>query len=30
MNEQRGAQPIQVDDRVWLSWTPDAGVLLVS
>jgi putrescine transport system ATP-binding protein len=30
MNEQRRARPIQVNDRVWLSWAPDAGVLLVS
>ena len=30
MNEQRGARPIHVNDRVWLSWTPDAGVLLVN
>jgi putrescine transport system ATP-binding protein len=29
MNEQReAARTIQVDDRVWLSWTPEAGVLL--
>jgi putrescine transport system ATP-binding protein len=30
MNEQRGARPVHVNDRVWLSWMPDAGVLLVS
>jgi putrescine transport system ATP-binding protein len=29
MNEQRqSARTIHVNDRVWLSWTPDAGVLL--
>jgi len=29
MNEQRqSARTIQVNDRVWLSWAPDAGVLL--
>ena len=29
MNEQRqSARIIHVNDRVWLSWTPDAGVLL--
>jgi putrescine transport system ATP-binding protein len=29
MNEQReSARTIDVNDRVWLSWTPDAGVLL--
>jgi putrescine transport system ATP-binding protein len=29
MNEQRqSARAIHVNDRVWLSWTPDAGVLL--
>jgi putrescine transport system ATP-binding protein len=29
MNEQRqSARTINVNDRVWLSWTPDAGVLL--
>jgi len=29
MNEQRqSARPIHVKDRVWLSWAPDAGVLL--
>jgi putrescine transport system ATP-binding protein len=21
-------RPIRTDDRVWLSWTPDAGVVL--
>ena len=29
MNEQRGERPIHVNDRVWLSWTPEAGVLLM-
>src|SRR3954467_15340985 len=29
MNEQRqSARTVQVNDRVWLSWTPEAGVLL--
>ena len=29
MNEERqSARTIHVNDRVWLSWTPDAGVLL--
>jgi hypothetical protein len=28
MNEQRGARAIHVGDRVWMSWTPEAGVLL--
>jgi len=28
MNEQPPARLIQVNDRVWLSWTPEAGVLL--
>jgi putrescine transport system ATP-binding protein len=29
MNEQREpARPVHVNDRVWLSWTPEAGVLL--
>ena len=29
MNEQRdAARTIHVNDRVWLSWTPEAGVLL--
>jgi putrescine transport system ATP-binding protein len=29
MNEQRqSARTIHVNDRIWLSWTPDAGVLL--
>jgi putrescine transport system ATP-binding protein len=28
MNEQRPEHPIQANDRVWLSWTPEAGVLL--
>ena len=29
MNEQReAARTINVNDRVWLSWTPEAGVLL--
>jgi putrescine transport system ATP-binding protein len=29
MNEHRAERPINVNDRVWLSWTPDAGVLLM-
>src|SRR5438270_437170 len=29
MNEQRGERPIHVKDRVWLSWTPEAAVLLM-
>src|SRR5437868_4181539 len=29
MNEHRAERPIQVNDRVWLSWTPAAGVLLM-
>src|SRR5436853_864759 len=28
MNEQRAERPIHVNDRVWLSWTPETGVLL--
>jgi putrescine transport system ATP-binding protein len=28
MNEQRAAGTIHANDRVWLSWAPDAGVLL--
>jgi putrescine transport system ATP-binding protein len=28
MNEQRSTRTIQVNDRVWLSWSPEAGVLL--
>ena len=29
MNEQRqAARTIHVNDRVWLSWAPEAGVLL--
>jgi putrescine transport system ATP-binding protein len=28
MNEQPPARTIRVNDRVWLSWTPEAGVLL--
>jgi len=28
MNEQPPARTILVNDRVWLSWTPEAGVLL--
>jgi putrescine transport system ATP-binding protein len=28
MNEQPLARTIRVNDRVWLSWTPEAGVLL--
>jgi putrescine transport system ATP-binding protein len=29
MNEQRdAARMVHVGDRVWLSWTPEAGVLL--
>ena len=29
MNEQRdAARAIHVNDRVWLSWAPDAGVVL--
>ena len=29
MNEQRAERPINVSDRVWLSWSPQAAVLLV-
>src|SRR6185369_1247403 len=29
MNEQRAERPIDVNERVWLSWTPEAGVLLM-
>ena len=29
MNEQRAERPIHANDRVWLSWTPEAGVLLM-
>src|SRR3954454_15775142 len=29
MNEQRAERSIHVNDRVWLSWTPEAGVLLM-
>ncbi|TMJ05902.1 MAG: ABC transporter ATP-binding protein [Alphaproteobacteria bacterium] len=29
MNEQRAERPIHVNERVWLSWTPDAAVLLM-
>jgi putrescine transport system ATP-binding protein len=29
MNEQRAERPINVSDRVWLSWSPEAPVLLV-
>src|SRR5262249_41999026 len=28
MNEQRATRAIRAGDRVWLSWTADAGVLL--
>ncbi len=28
MNEQRQSARVNVNDRVWLSWTPEAGVLL--
>src|SRR3954447_20499610 len=28
INEQRSARTIHVNDRVWLSWTPEAGVLV--
>jgi hypothetical protein len=26
--ERDAARAIHVNDRIWLSWTPDAGVLL--
>src|SRR2546421_6885989 len=29
LNEQCSAQTIHVNDRVWLSWAPEAGVLLM-
>src|SRR5437588_6589690 len=29
MNEQRCARAIHVNDRVWVSWAPEAGVLLM-
>src|SRR4051812_5871901 len=29
MNEQRSAPAIHVNERVWLSWAPEAGVLLM-
>jgi hypothetical protein len=28
VNEQRASGAVQLNDRVWLSWTPEAGVLL--
>jgi len=31
MNESRqAARTVRVNDRVWLSWTPDATVLLTA
>ena len=29
MNEQRAERTIHMNDRVWLNWTPEAGVLLM-
>ena len=29
MNERRAERPVHVNDRVWLNWTPEAGVLLM-
>jgi len=29
MNEQRAERPINMNERVWVSWAPEAGVLLM-